>query len=56
LQQTLLGGINLVDYDPYSGDYTDVVVHNNTILGGFSTEPASGGRVTGSNADDVVIK
>ena len=46
----------MVDYDPYAGDYTDVVVYNNTILGGFSTDPASGGRVNGPHADDVIIK
>jgi hypothetical protein len=46
----------LVDFNPYSGDYTDVVVYNNTILGGFSTDQATGGRVNGPHAEDVVIK
>lgn len=34
---TLLGGINLVDYKPYDGDYTGTVVRENriTALGGF---------------------
>jgi hypothetical protein len=34
---TLLGGINLVDYAPYSGDYSGVVVRDNVIeaRGGF---------------------
>ncbi|KAG8966672.1 hypothetical protein FRC03_011507 [Tulasnella sp. 419] len=33
----MLGGINLVDYEPWDGDYTDVVVENNTIeaIGAF---------------------
>jgi hypothetical protein len=37
-QQTLLGGINLVDYDPWQGDYTGTVVYNNTIFVGFANE------------------
>ena len=31
LSRTLLGAINMVDYAPYSGDYTGVIVTNNTI-------------------------
>jgi hypothetical protein len=29
--RTLLGGINMVDYKPYSGDYTGTVVRHNTL-------------------------
>jgi hypothetical protein len=29
--RTLLGGINMVDYDPYGGSYTATVVRNNVI-------------------------
>lgn len=29
--RTLLGGINMVDYDPYEGSYTGTIVRNNTI-------------------------
>jgi hypothetical protein len=29
--RTLLGGINMVDYAPYSGDYTGTVAKNNTL-------------------------
>ena len=29
--RVLLGGINLVDYDPWKGDYFGVKVHHNTI-------------------------
>jgi hypothetical protein len=34
---TLLGGINLVDYKPFDGDYTGVIVRDNRIeaLGGY---------------------
>lgn len=35
---TLLGGINMVDYIPFNGDYTGTVVRNNTIQ-------ASGGYI-----------
>ena len=29
--RTLLGGINMVDYDPYDGNYTGTIVRNNII-------------------------
>ncbi|KAJ9091756.1 hypothetical protein QFC19_008966 [Naganishia cerealis] len=29
----VMGGINMVDYDPWEGDYTGVKVHGNTISG-----------------------
>jgi len=29
--RTLLGGINMVDFDPYEGNYTGTIVRNNTI-------------------------
>ncbi|MBK9924660.1 MAG: right-handed parallel beta-helix repeat-containing protein [Anaerolineales bacterium] len=29
--RTLLGGINMVDFDPYEGDYTGTIVRNNSI-------------------------
>jgi parallel beta-helix repeat protein len=29
--RTLLGGINMVDFDPYEGDYTGTIVRNNII-------------------------
>jgi hypothetical protein len=46
----------MVDYDPFSGDYTNTIVLNNTILGGFSTDSPSSGEVDGANVDDVIIK
>lgn len=51
-QQTLLGGINMVDYDPFEGDYTGVVVQNNIIKGGFSTDQPE----PGSDPIDAIIK
>ncbi|KAL4247023.1 Right handed beta helix domain-containing protein [Abortiporus biennis] len=54
--QTLLGGINMVDYDPWQGDYTNTVVRDNIILGGFSTEQPNTGEQKGTNNEDVIIK
>ncbi|KAF8961109.1 hypothetical protein BDZ97DRAFT_1257674 [Flammula alnicola] len=56
LNQTLLGGINLVDYDPWSGDFTGTVVHDNVILGGFATDGQNRTDAKGSNFEDAVIK
>lgn len=56
LQQTLLGGINLVDFDPWGGDYNGVVVTNNIIAGGFASQPAQGSETDGTNSNDTVIK
>ena len=53
---TLLGGINMVDYDPWNGNYTNTVVRNNMIYGGFATGPAMAGATKGENDDDVIIK
>jgi len=55
VNQTLLGGINMVDYDPWSGDFTGTVVYNNTILGGFATG-VSHGTSKGLNTHDAIIK
>jgi hypothetical protein len=46
----------MVDYLPFSGDYIGTVVHNNTIVGGFSTDQPTSGETDGANADDVIIK
>ncbi|KAI0776175.1 pectin lyase fold/virulence factor [Trametes elegans] len=53
---TLLGGINMVDYDPWNGNYTNTVVRNNLIKGGFATEPAEGGDTKGVNDEDAIVK
>ncbi|KIY44796.1 hypothetical protein FISHEDRAFT_67334 [Fistulina hepatica ATCC 64428] len=53
---TLLGGINLVDYGPFYGDYTNLRVHDNTILGGFANEPSTSGGSLGTNNGSAVIR
>ncbi|GBE79804.1 hypothetical protein BKA93DRAFT_821502 [Sparassis latifolia] len=53
---TLLGGINMVDYDPWQGNFTNTIVRNNTIKGGFATSTAVAGEADGSNNYDVIIK
>ncbi|KAJ7849839.1 hypothetical protein B0H14DRAFT_3085987 [Mycena olivaceomarginata] len=53
---TLLGGINMVDYQPWKGDFTNTVVRNNTIIGGFATGSDAGSDSLGPNEDDVFIK
>ncbi|PPQ67583.1 hypothetical protein CVT25_012077 [Psilocybe cyanescens] len=55
LNATLLGGINLVDYDPWSGDFTDTVVRNNVILGGFATDKPDN-DAKGNNFENAIIK
>jgi len=55
-QNTLLGGINMVDYNPFSGNYTGVIVTNNTIAGGFADGSPTGSQVKGTNNEDVIIK
>lgn len=49
-----LGGINMVDFLPWNGDYTGTVVQKNTIMGGFATSPSS--QNDGENAGDAIIK
>ncbi|KIO32779.1 hypothetical protein M407DRAFT_13820 [Tulasnella calospora MUT 4182] len=51
-----LGGINLVDYDPWAGDYTGVVVENNQILGGFATSVTDPATDQGKNSEGAFIK
>ncbi|KIJ69782.1 hypothetical protein HYDPIDRAFT_178229 [Hydnomerulius pinastri MD-312] len=53
---TLLGGINMVDVSPFSGNYNGVVVTNNIIAGGFASQTAEGSETKGTNNDDVIIK
>ncbi|KAF9559671.1 hypothetical protein CPC08DRAFT_736100 [Agrocybe pediades] len=54
VNSTLLGGINLVDYDPWGGDYTGTEVLNNVIMGGFATDVQD--NTKGVNADNSIIK
>ena len=51
----MLGGINMVDYQPWSGNYTGTTVYNNTILGGFENEDLNHSP-DGLNADHAIIK
>lgn len=46
----------MVDVDPFGGNYDGVVVTNNTIAGGFASQPAEGSETKGTNTDDVIIK
>jgi len=55
-KQTLLGGINLVDYSPFNGSFLGVVVENNTIMGGFAEGTPSGNETKGDDEFDVIIK
>ncbi|TFY67658.1 hypothetical protein EVJ58_g1503 [Rhodofomes roseus] len=56
VDNTLLGGINMVDYDPWSGNYTNTIVRNNLIMGGFATSDEEPGDADGTNSEDVIIK
>lgn len=54
---TLLGGINLVDYRPFDGDYTGTIVRHNRIEapGGYiKVAIAAGPAVWGASAEHVV--
>ncbi|CAE6487313.1 unnamed protein product [Rhizoctonia solani] len=55
---TLLGGINVVDYDPFNGDYTNTIVENNTIIGGFATDQSTDTQDAnlGYNNETAIIK
>ena len=55
-KQTLLGGINLVDFEPWKGNYTNVIVRDNTIYGGFATEANDGSSEDGEDAFTAIIK
>lgn len=46
----------MVDIDPWGGNYTGVVVRNNTVLGGFATDSDSAVQKDGENIDDVIVK
>jgi hypothetical protein len=55
LQHTLLGGINMVDVQPWGGDYEGVIVRNNSVFGAFA-EPVSNEAAKGINVEGVIIK
>jgi len=55
-QHNQLGGINMVDVQPYGGDYSGVVVRGNTILGGFADDPSPNEQAKGDNSDHAIMK
>lgn len=49
----------MVDYDPWQGNFTDTVVRNNRIVGGFATDQEddeNSGQTLGTNNETVIIK
>ncbi|KAF8507643.1 hypothetical protein BU17DRAFT_100380 [Hysterangium stoloniferum] len=55
--KTLLGGINLVDYNPWNGNYNGTVVRNNDIVGGFATDSIDDAVDNkGTNSGSAIIK
>jgi len=55
-KQTLLGGINLVDFDPFNGSFAGVIVENNTVMGGFADGTPSGNETKGDDEFDAIVK
>jgi parallel beta-helix repeat protein len=55
-QESGFGGINMVDYLPWSGNFTDTVVYNNTIVGGISTGRPSGKKTLGPNTNGTMFE
>lgn len=53
---TCLGGINLVDYDPFAGNYTGVVVRNNTVVGGYANVNPTINPQYANNTENAIIK
>lgn len=54
---TCLGGINMVDYEPWLGNYTNTVVRDNFIYGGFATDTQDASTESkGTNKEDAIIK
>ncbi|EJU06387.1 hypothetical protein DACRYDRAFT_73816 [Dacryopinax primogenitus] len=53
---TLLGGLNMVDYLPWDGDFTGTVVQNNLVVGGLATEGNEQTATKGDNDEDVIVK
>ncbi|KAG2024028.1 hypothetical protein CC2G_001626 [Coprinopsis cinerea AmutBmut pab1-1] len=52
----LLGGINIVDYNPFDGDYRGTVVRRNNIIGGFANDGQEPGDTHGFNNETAIIK
>ena len=46
----------MVDYEPWKGNYSNVVVRENTIYGGFATSPNNGSTTDGEDEFTAIIK
>ncbi len=55
-QLIALGGINMVDVQPWGGNYAGTVVRDNTIMGGFAEHSTSASQKGGENPDNAIIK
>jgi len=52
----LLGGINVVDYSPWQGDFKGTIVRDNDIRGGFAQDEKEKGDTAGENFERAIIK
>lgn len=52
----MLGGINLVDFNPWNGNDEGVVVEDNVIIGGIASRPYSPGSNIGPSDSGAIIK
>jgi len=47
----------MVDYDPWSGDFTGTIIRDNLILGGFATDAIDNDNNSkGNNFENAIIK
>lgn len=46
----------MVDEDPWNANFTNTIVRNNYIEGGFANENDTSGGALGVNDDDAIIK
>lgn len=46
----------MVDYDPWGGNFTDTIVRDNVILGGYATTPETSDASKGNNFENAIIK
>ncbi|KAJ9103736.1 hypothetical protein QFC21_002196 [Naganishia friedmannii] len=53
----VMGGINMVDYDPWEGDYTGVRVHGNTVsgFGGYIKGAINIGQACWTDNTEIVV-
>jgi hypothetical protein len=55
-KNTLLGGLNMVDYEPWKGNFTNTIVQNNLVVGGLADSGSEGTSAKGDNKEDVIVK